>query len=169
MTIQDVQKNEDSTSPAREQGKAMLKEHTINVLLVEDTELEVEAVRRAFATMRIVNPLFVAGDGLEALAMLRGEAGNTAIPYPRVILLDLNLPRMNGLEFLDELRNDPKLRDSVVFMLTTSSDDRDKAAAYKRHIAGYVVKPTDGDYDDLRKIFENYWKCVELPPDKDRV
>ena len=81
-----------------------------------------------------------------------------------MILLDLNMPRMGGLELLNTLRNDPSLETSVVFVLTTSKDDEDKLAAYKQHIAGYIVKEKlDDGFEDLVKLLDHYWRLVELP------
>src|SRR5437879_6124904 len=114
----------------------------LNILLVEDDELDVMSIRRAFKKNNIVNPLYVARDGVEALAMLRGEPGALAIPDQRqLILLDLNMPRMGGIEFLRELRADPALRATPVIVLTTSDEERDKVDAYNLNVAGYIVKP----------------------------
>lgn len=97
------------------------------------------AVRRAIDRLGIVNPVEVAGDGIEALDRLRGaDAGGVRRPF--VILLDLNMPRMGGLEFLDHLRSDGDLGGSVVFVMTTSDAPEDIAAAYGRQIAGYILK-----------------------------
>jgi len=137
----------------------------VHILLVEDDEVDAEAVTRAFLKHKIANPIIRAGDGLEALGILRGE-GVAAMPRPYIILLDLNMPRMNGLEFLQELRDDDALTDSVVFVLTTSDDERDKTAAYKTHIAGYVLKSkAREDFSRLIELMDCYWKIVELPCD----
>src|SRR5690606_35160960 len=109
----------------------------------------------------ILNPLYVATDGLEALAKLRsGE-----IPKERrLVLLDLNMPRMNGIEFLRELRKDPDLSHTPVVVLTTSAMDRDKFEAYGMNIAGYLVKPVTFDqFCDLMVTLNKYWTLVELP------
>src|SRR5205823_6595315 len=88
------------------------------------------------------NPLFIANDGFEALDLLRGTNGKEKIsPLPRIILLDINMPKMNGLEFLKEMRNDPDIKGISVFVLTTSNDDKDKVEAYNYNIAGYIIKP----------------------------
>src|SRR4051794_36855825 len=108
-----------------------MSERHLNILLVEDDELDVMNVRRAFKKNNIANPLYVAGNGLEALAMLRGETGTDPIPHDRrLILLDLNMPKMGGIEFLRELRADPELRATTVIVLTTSDEERDKVNAY---------------------------------------
>lgn len=116
-----------------------------SILLVEDDEVDVEAIRRVFSKRRIANPLYVAHDGLTALRMLHGEDNFNAVRKPCVVLLDLNMPRMNGLEFLDHLRHDADWKDSVVFVLTTSNNDRDRMASYAKHVAGYLLK---ADADD---------------------
>jgi CheY-like chemotaxis protein len=133
----------------------------LNILLVEDDEVDVMTVKRAFDRGHIANPLFVAGDGIEALEKLRsGE-----IPAQRrLVLLDLNMPRMNGIEFLKEVRKDPELCATPVVVLTTSDMDRDKFAAYDLNIAGYLVKPVTFDrFCELVVTLNKYWTLVELP------
>jgi CheY-like chemotaxis protein len=140
--------------------------HTVNILLVEDDELEVELVQRAFQKARLANPLYVAADGAVALAMLRGDDGEERVRRPCMILLDLNLPRMNGIGFLRELRNDPNLYDHIVFVLTNSDMNQDKIAAYGLQIAGYILKSNLGD--DLMKmisLLQCYWRVIEFPPE----
>src|SRR5438552_51868 len=114
----------------------------LNILLVEDDELDVTSIRRAFKKSNIDNPLYVAGDGVEALRMLRGEPGVQAVPKERrLVLLDLNMPRMGGIEFLRALRGDPVLRPTTVIVLTTSDEERDKLSAYNLCVSGYILKP----------------------------
>lgn len=135
---------------------------TVHILLVEDDDVDTEGIQRAFQRARIVNPLTRVIDGIEALEVLR----SSDISRPYLILLDLNLPRMNGIEFLEELRADDQLHDSVVFVLTTSDDDRDKVAAYEKQIAGYMVKARAGeDFMKLIGLLDHYWRVVELPPE----
>ena len=138
-----------------------MQQHLLNILLVEDDEVDVMNVKRAFQKAHITNPLFVAGNGLEALEMLRGSE----IPKQRrLVLLDLNMPRMNGIEFLRELRKDPELSATAVVVLTTSTMDRDKFDAYNLNIAGYLVKPvTFSDFVELMTTLNKYWALVELP------
>jgi CheY-like chemotaxis protein len=132
----------------------------VSILLVEDDDVDAIGIQRALKKIRIANPFHRARDGIEGLEMLR----NNDVSSPYIILLDLNMPRMNGLEMLDELRHDEILSDSVVFVLTTSKDDQDKTAAYKQHIAGYIVKSKlDTDFSELLKLLECYWRIVELP------
>jgi CheY-like chemotaxis protein len=133
----------------------------LNILLVEDDEIDVMNVQRAFQKNHIANPLFVAGDGVEALAKLRsGE-----IPRERrIVLLDLNMPRMNGIEFLRALRKDPELALTTVVVLTTSNDDRDKIDAYNLNVAGYLLKPvTFSNFCEVMATLNKYWTLVELP------
>lgn len=133
----------------------------INFLLVEDDELDVENVQRAFKKGNIPNPLWVAGDGEEALRLLRGT------DYPaerRLVLLDLNLPRLSGIEVLQEIRRDPKLHRVSVVVLTTSNEDRDRTEAYDFNVAGYLLKPvTFHSFVDLMAALNRYWTLVELP------
>lgn len=136
----------------------------LHILLVDDDEVDVMNVQRAFKKNNIVNPLYVAGDGLEALAMLRGE-GPMSIPNQRrIVLLDLNMPRMNGLEFLRALREDPDLRGLTVVVLTTSDDDRDKVEAFNLNVAGYILKPvTFTAFVEAMATLNKYWAISELP------
>lgn len=136
-------------------------ERLLNILLVEDDEVDVMNVRRAFQKNHITNPLFVASNGVEALEQLRsGE-----IPRDRrMVLLDLNMPRMNGLEFLRELRRDPELHSTPVVVLTTSNDERDRIEAYDLNVAGYLLKPvTFSNFCELMATLNKYWALVELP------
>lgn len=120
-----------------------------SILLIEDDEVDVEAIQRLFAWRNIANPLYVASDGEAALRLLHGE-GDAVVQQPCVILLDLNLPRMNGIEFLDELRRDEKVKDSVVFVLTTSNRDYDRVVTSSKYVAGYLVKgEADEDHSQL--------------------
>jgi CheY-like chemotaxis protein len=133
----------------------------LNILLVEDDEVDVMNVRRAFQANHIANPLFVAGNGVEALEKLRGGE----VPGDRrLILLDLNMPRMNGIEFLTELRRDPALAATPVVVLTTSNNDRDRVQAYDLNVAGYLVKPvTFSEFAELMATLNKYWTLVEMP------
>ena len=133
----------------------------LNILLVEDDEVDVMNVRRAFRQFHIMNPVFLASDGVEALEMLRSGQ----VPSERrLILMDLNMPRMNGIELLRELRADSALHTTPVVILTTSDDERDKVEAYNLHVAGYLVKPvTFTSFCDLMVTLNKYWMLVEMP------
>jgi CheY-like chemotaxis protein len=136
----------------------------VNLLLVEDDEVDVQGLKRAFAKSRIGNPITVARDGIEALEILRGENGQAKLAKPHLILLDLNMPRMNGLEFLEAIRADEDLKTSVVFMITTSKAEEDKARAYEKNVAGYIVKQDPANtFMQAVELLEHYWKIVELP------
>lgn len=136
-----------------------------HVLLVEDDEIDVMNVQRAFKKNKISNPLYVAGNGLEALAMLRGEVGDLPPDKDvrRIVLLDLNMPKMNGIEFLRELRADPDLQTTVVIVLTTSDQERDRVDAYKLNVAGYILKPvTFSNFVDVMATLNHYWTLCEI-------
>ena len=136
-------------------------EKMLNILLVEDDDVDVMNVRRAFKKNNICNPLWVAGNGLDGLEMLRsGDMPRDR----RLVLLDLNMPRMNGIEFLRELRADPELRSVPVVVLTTSDDERDRVEAYNLNVAGYILKPvTLMNFVEAMATLNKYWSLVELP------
>jgi len=139
----------------------MSSDRVLNLVLVEDDEVDVMNVRRALDRAHVTNPLFVANNGLEALDLLRGGS----VPRDRrLVLLDLNMPKMNGIEFLRELREDPELRGTPVVVLTTSDDERDKVNAYNLNVAGYLLKPvTFINFVDVMSTLNKYWALVELP------
>ena len=135
-----------------------------NILLVEDDEVDVMNVKRAFKKNNITNPLYIANNGIDALVMLRGN-GNPPLmpPQQRIILLDLNMPKMNGIEFLRELRTDPKLKPIPVIVLTTSNEDRDKVEAYNLNVAGYILKPvTFSNFVETVATLNKYWALSEI-------
>ena len=133
----------------------------LNMLLVEDDELDVMNVQRAFKKNNVLNPLYVAGNGVEALEILRG---GTMPKDRRLILLDLNMPKMGGIEFLKELRADPELRAATVVVLTTSDEERDKVKAYDLNVAGYILKPvTLAAFIEIMAALNKYWSVNELP------
>ncbi len=139
--------------------------NTVHILLVDDNDVDVEAALRAFRQKRIANPVVVARDGVEALEILRG-VGRPALPRPFLLLLDLAMPRMNGIELLEALRADADLHDSIVFVLTTSASDEDKVASYGHNVAGYIVKSEVGDgFIRLISLLDHYWRIVAFPPD----
>ena len=136
----------------------------ITILLIEDDEVDREAFQYSFEKARIANPIHYVGDGKEALRLLRGE-GCDPLSKPYMIVLDINLPRMNGHEFLDELRKDPELKGSIVFVLTTSDSEGDKLAAYNKNVAGYMLKSRVGEqFLRLTELFDHYWRIIEFPP-----
>jgi len=136
----------------------------LTILLVEDDEIDATSIQRSFNKQKLANTIIRAHDGMEALELLQ----NKEVPRPFIILLDLQMPRMNGLEFLGHLRKDPELTDSIVFILTTSKADRDLVESYNNHVAGYFVKDEVGtNFIDVVTVLGSYWKIVHLP-DKTR-
>lgn len=132
----------------------------VSILIVDDDEVDVESFRRTFSKLKIANPIYRARDGIEALQMLRSNN----IPGPYIILLDINMPRMNGLEFLHQLRSDSVLTSAVVFILTTSVAEEDIFAAYRLHVAGYIPKQEmDSQFIAVTGFLDHYWRVVELP------
>ncbi|MFH2000545.1 MAG: response regulator [Planctomycetota bacterium] len=115
----------------------------LHILLVDDDEVDVMTVKRAFFKAKTGNTLRVEGNGAEALRALK--AGD--VPEPRIILLDLNMPCMTGIEFLSVLRNDPALKDEIVYILSTSNAPEDRAAAFDLGVEDYLVK--DRIHEDL--------------------
>jgi len=148
-------------------GGHFIMNKTVKILLVEDDEICVEALQRTFRKQRIANPLIHARDGQEALELLRGEGPQAALKQPYLILLDRNMPRMNGFEFLDEMRQDKRLQHNVVFVLTTSNNPQDKLHVYEQHVAGYILKSKVGhDFLHLVDMLGLYWRYVELPTEE---
>ncbi|CAN5764250.1 response regulator [soil metagenome] len=132
-----------------------------SILLVEDDEIDAEMIRRAFRQHKLANPLIHVTDGRSALELLRGKPGVDPLPKPYMILLDMNMPGMNGQEFLRELRQDPKLTHSLVFVLTTSINPHDKLFACKKQIAGYILKQNVGQYfGSAFHLLDNYQRPV---------
>lgn len=143
-----------------------MQDQVINILLVEDDEVDVMNVQRAFKKYKITNPLYIAANGLEALAMLRSQNGKPPqVPESRrLVLLDLNMPKMNGLEFLQELRKDKQLKSTPVVVLTTSDEDKDRIEAYNLNIAGYILKPvTFSNFAEVMITLNKYWALCEMP------
>ncbi len=143
-----------------------MEERIVNILLVEDDEVDVMNVKRAFKKYKITNPLFLAGNGIEALYMLQSQNGEPPLvpENRRLILLDLNMPKMNGLEFLQELRQNEELKRTPVIVLTTSDEDRDRIEAYNLNVAGYILKPvTFVNFAEVMVALNKYWALCEMP------
>lgn len=142
-----------------------MNEQAIEILLVEDDEVDIMNVKRAFKKNNISNNLHIARNGLEALAMLRGNSSEgieKLNPMPKVVLLDLNMPKMGGLEFLQEIRNDAELKKLSVFVMTTSDEESDKITAYNLNVAGYILKPLSFErFVQAVSILNHYWKLCE--------
>jgi len=122
----------------------MLDENAV-ILVVEDDKVDIMTVKRALQKNNVTNPIHIARTGVEALSMLRGEGYPKIEPNPSLILLDLNLPKMGGIEFLKELRADPDLQSLPVIVLTSSNEPRDRAAAFEYDVEDYIVKPHSFD------------------------
>jgi CheY-like chemotaxis protein len=145
-------------------GAEIMVVRPLTILLVEDDDGDAKAVQRAFASANIANPIIRAIDGIDALDILRGRNGRAKPNTPHIMLVDLNMPRMSGIELVRTLRADQALQQSVVFMLTTSKRDEDKAAAYELNVAGYILKEVAGeDFLRLVRLVDSYCRIVELP------
>jgi CheY-like chemotaxis protein len=136
------------------------KYNEVTLLIVDDDDVDVQGIQRAFKRMRILNPISRVKNGIEALEILRGDLSKK----PTIVLLDLNMPVMDGFEFLDVIRKDESLDTTTVFVLTTSKSQDDLLRAYKKHIAGYVVKSEiDTSFQSLIDMLSSYWRVIELP------
>ena len=134
-------------------------------LLVDDDLISTIAMKRALKKLKIVNETIVAKDGQEALEVLQDAVlkGHGTLP-PFVVTLDINMPRMNGLEFLEIIRSDPQLHRLVVFVFTTSDMPRDLNSAYDQNVAGYIVKENATQtFSDALEMLGSYSRIIELP------
>lgn len=142
-----------------------MKHKPIEILLVEDSEADVELTREAFREARINNTLHVACDGAEALDFLYRRGKFTEAVIPDMILLDLNLPKRDGREVLEVIKNDPQLKVIPVVILTSSSAEKDVVKTYKLHANCYVVKPVDFDqFMEVIRSIEDFWLSVVTFP-----
>ena len=142
----------------------MMNFEPVKFLIVDDDEVSVMKIKRAIAKAKIGNPVRVANDGIEALEILRGDGGQKKITPPYIVTLDINMPRMDGHEFLQEIRNDERLKNVLVFVLTTSSNEADIRAAYDRNVSGYILKEnSESDLVDKINMIENFSNLVVLP------
>lgn len=136
---------------------------TLSLLIVDDDDVAAEAVVRGLRKHSVDCPMVIAEDGRAALEILRGEH-EQKISKPYLVFLDLNMPRMNGIEFLRELRDDAALKGTVVFILTTSGAEADRARAYESQIAGYMTKAGVGPQcSGLARFLTEYRSTVLLP------
>ncbi|MCJ7728582.1 MAG: response regulator [Sedimentisphaerales bacterium] len=130
------------------------------IMLVEDDTVDAMTVKRALKDLKVLNPLIRTGNGEEALVYLRDDNN----VKPCVILLDLNMPKMNGIEFLRVAKADEKLRRIPAIILTTSKDDQDRIQTFQLNVAGFIVKPVDyKKFVDAVRIINLYWTLSELP------
>jgi CheY-like chemotaxis protein len=135
--------------------------HLRQILLVEDDDVDRLTVRRAVKKLKIPNKLIMAENGEEALEMLRSME-----ELPWFILLDINMPRMNGLELLKIMKSDDRLKVVPIIMLTTSAQDQDRYESFKHSVAGYVIKPVEFDnFVDTIDQIHKYWLMVQTPDD----
>jgi CheY-like chemotaxis protein len=129
------------------------------ILLIEDDDIDVKAYKRVLKKQGKNYDLYIFSNGEEAIESLKGINGKEKIPYPKLVLLDLNTPKMNGIEFLKIIRNDADLRLLKVIVLTTSDNRNDIIRAYDYHVSGYIIKPLVTE--ELFEIFStihNYWQ-----------
>jgi chemotaxis family two-component system response regulator Rcp1 len=141
----------------------------VDILLVEDNPGDVRLTQEALRDAKVLNRISVAPDGIEALAFLRREGKHATSPRPDLILLDLNLPKKDGREVLEEIKQDPDLRRIPVVILTTSQAERDIVQSYDLHANCYISKPVDLDqFITVVGSIKNFWfTVVQLPPDGD--
>lgn len=138
----------------------------VDILLVEDNPADVRLTKEALKDAKVLNQVYVAKDGVEAMAFLHREAPFTEVPVPDLVLLDLNLPRKDGREVLSEIKKDPQLKRIPVVVLTTSKADEDIIRSYNLHANAYVTKPVDlNRFIEITHAMEEFWfTVVKLPP-----
>ncbi len=138
----------------------------LEILIVEDNPADLRLTIEAFKDAKMLNNINVAKDGVEAMAFLRNEGDYRDAPRPDLILLDLNMPRKDGREVLQEIKSDPELKRIPVVVLTTSADDKDILSAYDAFVNAYVTKPVDLDqFMKIVKAIDDFWlSVVQLPP-----
>jgi CheY-like chemotaxis protein len=148
--------------------KGGVMKNNVPILLVEDDPVDVMTVRRAFKQNKITNSLYVASNGEEALAYLRHEGAYNdpeSHQRPGIILLDLNMPIMNGIEFLKAVKADDDLRRIPVIVLTTSREEEDRVESFNLSVAGYIIKPVEFDkFVEGVRLIDLYWTLSELSP-----
>jgi chemotaxis family two-component system response regulator Rcp1 len=138
----------------------------IDILLAEDNPGDVRLTQEAFKDAKFLNNLYVTSDGLETMAFLRKQGKYEKMPRPDLILLDLNMPKMDGREVLSQVKSDLKLKHIPVIILTTSDSESDIVNSYNLHANCYITKPVDLDkFLTIVKQIENFWvTVVKLPP-----
>ena len=136
----------------------------VKILLVEDDSVDVKAFQRAMGKLKINNPVTIARDGVEALDFLENCVENDRDATPNLVILDINMPRMNGLELLTKIRANRNLHHLIVFVLTTSNDEKDKFEAFNMNVAGYMLKSDMGNsFIRAVELIDSYWRVVESP------
>lgn len=142
----------------------MIMKENISILLVEDNDLDVEILQRGLKKLGAPNALVRARDGLEALQILTDDLEKNELPTPYVILLDINMPRMNGHEFLEKLRLTDGIKDARVFVFTTSDSKKDVGLAYQNNANGYIVKPDSfSELKNVLHVLQQFWAICEHP------
>lgn len=140
------------------------------ILLVEDNYGDALLTRKAFRTAKITSNITIAIDGEQALAMLRRVPPYTSAPIPDVILLDLNLPKRNGHEVLQEIKSDERLKRIPVIILTSSLAEKDVVKSYDLHANSYIVKPVDPhEFIEIAKMIERFWFNIVVLPDNEKI
>lgn len=136
---------------------------TAPILLVEDDKIDAKTIMRALQEIHIINPIIIAQNGVEALEYLNDSTKKK----PGIILLDINMPKMNGIEFLKIAKNDIDLRVIPIVVLTTSQHEQDKVESYNLGVSGYMIKPVDYlKFVEVVKTIHLYWTLSELPGEK---
>jgi len=136
----------------------------VKILLVEDDSIDVKAFQRAMSKLKITNPVAIARDGVEAWEYLQHSITDPDEEAPSLVILDINMPRMNGLELLTKIRADKSLHHLIVFVLTTSNDEKDKFEAFNMNVAGYMLKSDMGNsFIRAVELIDSYWRVVEFP------
>jgi len=144
-----------------------MKHKSVSFLIVDDDVVAVMAMKRMIKKLRLLNPISVANDGFAALEILRKANQPGELQSPFIVVLDLNMPRMSGHEFMKEIRDDPKLSDTIVFVMSTSDSPKDIEEAYQAHVAGYILK--DGNHDNFRDALHllGIYSEIVVVPDAD--
>lgn len=137
---------------------------TVSFLLVDDDIVSIMSMKRVIKKLRLLNPVVVANDAFQALDILRATGPDAQLTAPYIVILDLNMPKMSGHDFMTEIRNDPELSDTIVFIMSTSDSPADIEAAYNANVAGYILK--DGNpntFRDALSLLGTYSEIVLLP------
>jgi CheY-like chemotaxis protein len=138
---------------------------TVTLLLVEDDDIDATTITRGLTRAKIANPVIRARDGVEALEILLGTNGQKRLPPPYLLLIDIRMPRLDGLALIRAIRSNPTIQRTIIFILTTSDNDRDRIAAYDAHVAGYIVKSNAPEqFRALAGMLEYYLLIVSPPP-----
>jgi CheY-like chemotaxis protein len=132
----------------------------VTLFVVEDDDIDYMTIKRSFNSMKIGNPIVRAQDGKEAFDMMI----NKEIQTPFIMLLDLQMPRVSGIELLTKIRQTPNIKDTVIFVLTSSADEKDIVSSYQHNVAGYFVKDEVGkEFLEILYLLNGYWKIVHIP------